>query len=75
MSCAATGTSEASSCQTGSQSTTRVAPTKAGLNLEMPFPVFRSKRLIAKLEAGEVSEAEMDARALKMLELRHRTRS
>jgi hypothetical protein len=36
-----------------------VAPIKAGLDLEMPFPVFRGKQLIAKLEAGKVSEAEI----------------
>ncbi|KAL1601774.1 hypothetical protein SLS60_006689 [Paraconiothyrium brasiliense] len=52
-----------------------VAPIKAGLDLEMPFPVFRGGRLIAKVKAGEVSEAEIDARALKMLELRDHTRA
>jgi beta-glucosidase len=49
-----------------------VAPIKAGLDLEMPFPVFRGERLIEKVKAGEVSEAEIDARATKMLELRDR---
>lgn len=52
-----------------------VGPIKAGLDLEMPFPVFRGERLMAKVKAGEVSEAEIDARALKMLELRGRTRA
>ncbi|OLN96828.1 putative beta-glucosidase I 2 [Colletotrichum chlorophyti] len=52
-----------------------VAPVKAGLDLEMPFPVFRGKRLADAVRSGEVSEAEIDARALKMLELRNRTRT
>ncbi|WQF89903.1 Putative glycoside hydrolase, family 3, glycoside hydrolase family 3 domain, immunoglobulin [Colletotrichum destructivum] len=50
-------------------------PIKAGLDLEMPFPVFRGKRLAAAVRSGEVTEAEIDARALKMLDLRNRTRS
>lgn len=52
-----------------------VAPIKAGLDLEMPFPVFRGKRLLAKVEAGEVSEAEIDACTLRMLKIRAQTRS
>lgn len=52
-----------------------VAPIKAGLDLEMPFPVYRGGRLVEKVKAGEISEAEVDARAIKMLELRDRTRA
>ncbi|KAI8163757.1 Beta-glucosidase [Colletotrichum sp. SAR 10_70] len=52
-----------------------VAPVKAGLDLEMPFPVFRGGRLVEAVKSGKVSEAEIDARALKMLELRNRTRT
>ncbi|GJC87303.1 beta-glucosidase [Colletotrichum liriopes] len=52
-----------------------VEPIKAGLDLEMPFPVFRGKRLTAAVMSGELTEAEIDARALKMLDLRNRTRT
>ncbi|OHW97258.1 thermostable beta-glucosidase b [Colletotrichum incanum] len=52
-----------------------VEPIKAGLDLEMPFPVFRGKRLTAAVLSGEVTEPEIDARALKMLDLRNRTRT
>ncbi|KAL0932816.1 glycoside hydrolase family 3 domain protein [Colletotrichum truncatum] len=51
-----------------------VAPIKAGLDLEMPFPIFRGGRLAEAVKSGKVSEAEIDARALKMLDLRNRTR-
>ncbi|KAK1480512.1 thermostable beta-glucosidase B [Colletotrichum tamarilloi] len=52
-----------------------VEPVKAGLDLEMPFPVFRGKRLAEAVRSGQITEAEIDARALKMLELRNRTRT
>ncbi|OHE97153.1 thermostable beta-glucosidase B [Colletotrichum orchidophilum] len=52
-----------------------VEPVKAGLDLEMPFPIFRGKRLAEAVRAGQITEAEIDARALKMLELRNRTRT
>ncbi|EUC40256.1 glycoside hydrolase family 3 protein [Bipolaris oryzae ATCC 44560] len=52
-----------------------VAPIKAGLDLEMPLPVFRGVQLVGKVKAGEVFEAETNAQALKMLELRDRTRA
>ncbi|GKT46123.1 putative beta-glucosidase I [Colletotrichum spaethianum] len=52
-----------------------VEPVKAGLDLEMPFPVFRGKRLTAAVRSGELTEAEIDARVLKMLDLRNRTRT
>ncbi|KAK8100125.1 hypothetical protein PG999_010499 [Apiospora kogelbergensis] len=51
-----------------------VGPVKAGLDLEMPFPVFRGKRLVTAVEAGEVTKGEIDALARRMLELRDRTR-
>jgi beta-glucosidase len=52
-----------------------VEPIKAGLDLEMPFPVYRSGHLVASVQSGEVSEAEVDACVLKMLELRDRTKA
>jgi beta-glucosidase len=50
------------------------APIKAGLDLEMPFPVQRGTKLIAAVEAGVISMQEIDARVLRMLEVRDRTR-
>ncbi|KAK0383013.1 hypothetical protein NLU13_8929 [Sarocladium strictum] len=50
------------------------APIKAGLDLEMPFPVQRGPKLIAAVESGAISMEEIDARVLKMLEVRDRTR-
>ncbi len=50
-------------------------PIKAGLDLEMPFPIFRGARLLKDVEDGNVTEAEIDQRVLKMLELRDRTRA
>lgn len=52
-----------------------VPPIKAGLDLEMPFPVFRASRLVGAVKSGAVTEAEIDARVIKMLELRNRTRA
>jgi beta-glucosidase len=49
-------------------------PIKAGLDLEMPFPVNRAGKLIAAVASGAVSEEEIDARVLKMLDLRDRTK-
>ncbi|KAI0141518.1 thermostable beta-glucosidase B [Pestalotiopsis sp. NC0098] len=51
-----------------------VEPIQAGLDLEMPFPVWRSGRLIEAVKSGRVSQEELDARVLKMLEVRDRTR-
>lgn len=51
-----------------------VPPIKAGLDLEMPFPVFRSARLLEEVKSEAVTEKEIDARVLKMLELRNRRR-
>ncbi|KAH6705515.1 thermostable beta-glucosidase B [Verticillium dahliae] len=51
------------------------APIQAGLDLEIPFPIFRGARLVKAVEAGEVAIGEVDARMLKMLELRDRTKA
>ncbi|KAK6079033.1 thermostable beta-glucosidase B [Seiridium cupressi] len=51
-----------------------VAPIKAGLDLEMPFPVWRNGRLVAAVKSGQVSMKEIDARVTKMLEVRERTK-
>lgn len=51
------------------------APIKAGLDLEMPFPVFRGAKLVKEVESGSVTEAEIDQRVLKMLQLRDRTKA
>lgn len=50
-----------------------VAAVKAGLDLEMPFPIFRGDKLIKEVELGTVTEDDINQRALKMLELRDRT--
>lgn len=47
---------------------------KAGLDLEMPFPVHRGHKLIDTIKSGAVTEEELDARVLNVLELRNRTR-
>ncbi|KAH6683612.1 thermostable beta-glucosidase B [Plectosphaerella plurivora] len=52
-----------------------VEPIKAGLDLEMPFPVFRGGRLAEAVKSGAVTQEELDARVLKMLELRNRIRA
>ncbi|KAH8201959.1 hypothetical protein TruAng_003872 [Truncatella angustata] len=49
-------------------------PIKAGLDLEMPFPVNRARKLVAAVKSGDISESEIDVRVAKMLELRDRTR-
>ncbi|KAF7536876.1 hypothetical protein G7054_g4146 [Neopestalotiopsis clavispora] len=51
-----------------------VEPIKAGLDLEMPFPVWRRGKLIDAIKSGRVTQDEVDARVLKMLEVRERTR-
>ncbi|KAF5689289.1 thermostable beta-glucosidase b [Fusarium circinatum] len=52
-----------------------VGPIKAGLDLEMPFPVFRASKLVDSVHSGAVTEEEIDNRVKMMLELRNRTRS
>jgi beta-glucosidase len=56
----------------GTQSTTNSI--KAGLDLEMPFPVWRAKRLVEDVKSGKVTEEELNRRVIKMLEFRNRTR-
>ncbi|KAL2787803.1 glycoside hydrolase superfamily [Aspergillus keveii] len=56
----------------GTRST--VEAVKAGLDLEMPFPVHRGPKLINAIKSGELTEAEIDERVMKHLELRNRTR-
>jgi beta-glucosidase len=51
------------------------ASIKAGSDLEMPFPIFRGGRLLKEVESGAVTEADIDQRVLKMLELRDRTKA
>ncbi|KAJ4007755.1 hypothetical protein NW766_009558 [Fusarium irregulare] len=50
-------------------------PVKAGLDIEMPFPVFRGDKLLAAVKSGFVTETEIDILALRALELRNRTRA
>jgi beta-glucosidase len=57
----------------GTHATTE--PVKAGLDIEMPFPVFRGDRLLAAVKSGLVTESEIDTLALRALELRNRTRA
>ncbi|KAL3470883.1 putative glycosyl hydrolase [Aspergillus californicus] len=57
----------------GTRST--VSAIKAGLDLEMPMPVFRGPKLLEAVRNGEVTEQEIDSRVSKVLELRDRTRS
>ncbi|CZR40696.1 uncharacterized protein FPRO_10284 [Fusarium proliferatum ET1] len=52
-----------------------VGPIKAGLDLEMPFPVFRASKLVEAVHSGAVTEEEINNRVKMMLELRNRTRS
>ncbi|KAL3466336.1 glycoside hydrolase superfamily [Aspergillus heterothallicus] len=56
----------------GTRST--VEALKAGLDLEMPFPIHRGPKLIEAIKSGELTEAEIDERVLKHLDLRNRTR-
>lgn len=52
-----------------------VEPAKAGLDIEMPFPIFRGDKLVEAVKAGKVTEEEIDAMATRVLDLRNRTRS
>ncbi|KAL2843353.1 glycoside hydrolase superfamily [Aspergillus pseudoustus] len=56
----------------GTRST--VEAIKAGLDLEMPFPVHRGPKVIEAIKSGQVSEADIDERVIKHLDLRNRTR-
>ncbi|KAF5970910.1 alpha-L-rhamnosidase A [Fusarium coicis] len=57
----------------GTRST--VAAMKAGVDVEMPVPVFRGERLIKAVTAGEISEEVIDASVARLLELRNRTQA
>ncbi|CEI65540.1 Beta-glucosidase [Fusarium venenatum] len=57
----------------GTHATTE--PVKAGLDIEMPFPVFRGDKLLKALESGLVTENEIDTLVLRALELRNRARA
>ncbi|KAF5627265.1 beta-glucosidase I [Fusarium tjaetaba] len=57
----------------GTRST--VAAMKAGVDVEMPVPVFRGERLIKAVAAGEISEDVIDASVARLLELRNRTQA
>lgn len=52
-----------------------VESVRAGLDLEMPFPVFRAGRLVEAVRSGAVTEDELNDRVLKMLQLRNRVRA
>ncbi|KAL2802093.1 glycoside hydrolase superfamily [Aspergillus granulosus] len=56
----------------GTRSTVKAI--KAGLDLEMPFPVHRGPKVIEAMQAGKLTQADIDARVLKLLDLRNRTR-
>jgi beta-glucosidase len=51
-----------------------IGPIKAGLDLEMPFPVFRAGKLVEAVRSGATTEENIDYRVSKMLELRNRLR-
>ncbi|KAM0552372.1 hypothetical protein ACHAPJ_007932 [Fusarium lateritium] len=52
-----------------------VEPVKAGLDIEMPFPVCRGDKLVEAVKLGRVPESEIDTLVLRVLELRNRTRA
>ncbi|KAF4986352.1 hypothetical protein FGRMN_10879 [Fusarium graminum] len=52
-----------------------IEPVKAGLDIEMPLPVFRGDKLLKAVETGLVTEDEIDILVLRALELRNRTRA
>ncbi|KAF5563442.1 beta-glucosidase I [Fusarium napiforme] len=57
----------------GTRST--VAAMKAGVDVEMPVPVFRGERLVKAVTSGEISEEVIDASVARLLELRNRTQA
>ncbi|EWZ95820.1 hypothetical protein NW765_013726 [Fusarium oxysporum] len=57
----------------GTRST--VAAMKAGVDVEMPVPVFRGERLIKAVTSGEISEEVIDASVSRLLDLRNRTQA
>ncbi|RKK80201.1 putative beta-glucosidase I [Fusarium oxysporum] len=57
----------------GTRST--AAALKAGVDVEMPVPVFRGERLIKAVTSGEISEEVIDASVSRLLNLRNRTQA
>ncbi|KAH7158374.1 hypothetical protein DER46DRAFT_558752 [Fusarium sp. MPI-SDFR-AT-0072] len=57
----------------GTRST--VAAMKAGVDVEMPVPVFRGERLIKAVTSGEISEEVINASVSRLLDLRNRTQA
>ncbi|KAM0231181.1 hypothetical protein ACHAP5_011167 [Fusarium lateritium] len=57
----------------GTHATTE--PVKAGLDIEMPFPVCRGNKLVEAVKSGQVTESEVDTLALRALHLRNQTRA
>ncbi|KAF5012009.1 hypothetical protein FDECE_1915 [Fusarium decemcellulare] len=56
----------------GTRST--VASMKAGVDIEMPVPVFRGDKLVKAVASGEISEEHIDASVSRLLDLRRRTK-
>ncbi|KAK0654902.1 thermostable beta-glucosidase B [Cercophora newfieldiana] len=52
-----------------------VEPIRAGLDLEMPFPINRGRKLLEAVREGLVTEEELDARVANLLRLRDRIKS
>ncbi|KAI6754864.1 hypothetical protein HG530_012616 [Fusarium avenaceum] len=57
----------------GTRST--VAAMNAGVDLEMPVPVFRGPKLVEAVRSGQVSEQTIDNSVLRLLDLRSRTQA
>ncbi|KAH6884220.1 glycoside hydrolase superfamily [Thelonectria olida] len=56
----------------GTRST--IPAVQAGLDLEMPFPIFRGQKLLKAVQSGELDEQVINSRVEKLLELRNKTR-
>ncbi|KAM6520264.1 hypothetical protein FALCPG4_013812 [Fusarium falciforme] len=52
-----------------------VESVKAGIDIEMPLPVFRGAKLVEAVKTGRIAEAEIDTLASRALQLRDRTRA
>ncbi|KAJ4178801.1 hypothetical protein NW755_012916 [Fusarium falciforme] len=57
----------------GTRST--VASMKAGVDVEMPVPVFRGEKLVKAVNNGEIRQDQIDASVSRLLDLRRRTRN
>lgn len=60
-------TSSSADCRDG------VASLKAGVDLEMPFPVMRAKRVIDEVRSGELEQRYVDAAVRRMIETASKT--